>query len=167
MEAAIRELTREALDRKAADLKRGLFEMKVKKGFGQLEQTAAPKVQRRQRARLLTAAREDELGVRKLAGTRMDIEDKKAKTAAEKAAAPRAVKPRPPPRRPSRVAKKAPRGARRRASSTGSGSAGAAERGGNDPGSAGQKNQDRHRGLGQDEQDRFRDPDAARPPSAL
>ena len=93
MEAAIRELTREALDRKAADLKRGLFEMKVKKGFGQLEQTAAPKVQRRQRARLLTAAREDELGVRKLAGTRMDIEDKKAKTAAEKAAAPRAVKP--------------------------------------------------------------------------
>ena len=55
-----------ALDR-AGELLTELFDLRTKRRFRQLENTNLPKVRRRERARLLTLIREDELGLRALA----------------------------------------------------------------------------------------------------
>ena len=61
----LRELNVEELHGRAADLKQAIFDLKSKKNTGILDSTADLKRNRRDVARCLTVAREQELGIKR------------------------------------------------------------------------------------------------------
>lgn len=75
MDAKLRELAPDGIRQKIQLLKEDLFELRRKKRFRQLENTAIPHREKAKMARLLTLLREDELKIRSL-GTEKFVAEK-------------------------------------------------------------------------------------------
>jgi len=71
--AALREMTREELLQKRADLLEELFNLKMRRSLKALESPLRLRIIGREVGRILTVLREDELGVRKLAEQKTSI----------------------------------------------------------------------------------------------
>jgi large subunit ribosomal protein L29 len=73
-----RDLSREEVLQKKVEIEEELFNLRLKKKTKQAQNPVRVRILRRDRARILTVIREDELGVRKLAeGTSLILDKKK------------------------------------------------------------------------------------------
>ena len=83
MDAKLRGLAPEGIRQKVQLLKEELFELRRKKKFRQLENTAIPHKEKTNMARLLTLLREDELKIRTL-GTKKFVAEKEMPAESDK-----------------------------------------------------------------------------------